>query len=828
VIGGEAQLPDDDDKVEVGIAVPETSSLRKSARAQQQHLSSKSDAGIAPTPASELQRERLRVRNQAAVHRSRQTAVLTVPPAPHASDDSLWFGQRIDAADPPQDFPQAAACRGHEQSCDVAMSAFWEMSGLGRLPLSTAPVPTADLEAARLAADAVLVAEYNAAMDPFAARSGCAVCGLWVSGVDRLVLPVSAPQFQQLAVDEQLLKKVREMPSQYQCAYNMFQSLDGSVGPLHLYPASVDSSTNMMCVCAACNTALVGTTKLKARVPQLCLASGFDFGHVPPSFAALTSVEAMLLSFGYAHEVLVKVTATAAVSSQQQARFKLKGHTIMFSRDAPKQVLPNLSSSFSAAEFCERFAVMFVGTKAQYSKLLAQRERTTDAGLQNPGNSLRRVLERYIDVRPAVLRQYFDFYCHVNVQFAGIVCDPSFRWLSDEELVAIPTLLLSQVEVVSDPKTVRLDRMASASVASARADPREDISASMPPIGYADSDVVISTIVTDDLIMRATDVDLDVPVGAAGFSHEHTVDLNESLADDGFEPVELSELVESFTMDASVALPPVHELSPDSVLLRATLEMLKASGAHRDATGVAARSEPATAAGFTVATDAACTVDDSTAVPRGTFVEVVTDAEPLSEFSGNGTNIMRLFPSLFVLGGGCPFEGTLKPAFTQYLLTLADRRFATCHKLLFLLYDQSIRHDTCAQVAAKVKDDPAAVSSFVDIINSPDFKSRLEAAVKNPTAPDARALLAVIEPLVRVTSAKIQYSAGAREMVLSNIAAMNHFFGLPSWYDKVSLFTAVAAAQYHARQLFMCTIIHDDDMLMHSAFNCYCALVAGW
>ncbi len=118
----------------------------------------------------------------------------------------------------------------------------------------------------------------------------------------------------------------------------------------------------------------------------------------------------------------------------------------------------------------------------------------------------------------------------------------------------------------------------------------------------------------------------------------------------------------------------------------------------------------------------------------------------------------------------------------RHLLNQADTRFAESDELLFLLFNQLQRHAAVHTVNARIASAPQAMETFTQIVTQPTFAAQLGEALRNPEAPEARALQQQLMPLVRVAGASVPYSAAERALGVSQLTAMLQLFGLPTWF----------------------------------------------
>ena len=144
------------------------------------------------------------------------------------------------------------------------------------------------------------------------------------------------------------------------------------------------------------------------------------------------------------------------------------------------------------------------------------------------------------------------------------------------------------------------------------------------------------------------------------------------------------------------------------------------------------------------------------------------------------------FPHVFFLGKGVPTSGSVRKSTLQAWLDHHSMRFEHEPQLLFLLFNQMQRHHVCRDVSATVKACPKHVQAFNSMVAEPDFLQRLQRALVEPDAPEARKLVSEIEKLVRMSGRDVPFSPAQRHAAVSQLYSMVQFYGLPSWFVTVS------------------------------------------
>ena len=170
-------------------------------------------------------------------------------------------------------------------------------------------------------------------------------------------------------------------------------------------------------------------------------------------------------------------------------------------------------------------------------------------------------------------------------------------------------------------------------------------------------------------------------------------------------------------------------------------------------------------------------------------IHATVASHPLDEIRNNDELLIGLFPQLFLLGEGLRKGcGALRQKELDHLLLQHDGRFAKAPSFLFILFNQMQRHASYTSVAVRVRAEHHLIRKFQDITNSHDFDDRLERAVANPNAADAKKLSRELLPTLRLSGASIPHSRFERESAFSRMLALMYYAG------PFSLFVTIAPA----------------------------------
>jgi hypothetical protein len=164
-----------------------------------------------------------------------------------------------------------------------------------------------------------------------------------------------------------------------------------------------------------------------------------------------------------------------------------------------------------------------------------------------------------------------------------------------------------------------------------------------------------------------------------------------------------------------------------------------------------------------------------------TDAEIHIEDDLLNEYQDNHRILGGNFPFEFVRGvpeslrkGGLP----LKVA--RRLLLAYVPTFERCHELIFYMLNQKQRHAASRAVFYETKTQSHLLERLKEAVADPGFDPMLAAAQLDPSGPEARELLRIMTPLIRVTGAKIPWSPQERDSELSTMMAKCNRYGTVS------------------------------------------------
>ncbi len=168
---------------------------------------------------------------------------------------------------------------------------------------------------------------------------------------------------------------------------------------------------------------------------------------------------------------------------------------------------------------------------------------------------------------------------------------------------------------------------------------------------------------------------------------------------------------------------------------------------------------------------------------------VKLENELFNEYTENHEMLSMVFPYIFPFGlrediykkKGVPPEKLRKSWFQFY-----DRRCAEEIDLIFLMFDQALRHERNKQVAFQIKKNGKREQEFIKLCNDSDFRQRLEKAVEHPNGKFAKEVKKLINPLIKITERKISWSPLERADTLGKLYSLMHFFNIGTHFITIS------------------------------------------
>jgi hypothetical protein len=182
--------------------------------------------------------------------------------------------------------------------------------------------------------------------------------------------------------------------------------------------------------------------------------------------------------------------------------------------------------------------------------------------------------------------------------------------------------------------------------------------------------------------------------------------------------------------------------------------------------------------------------------------------DPCNEFDQNGMQIVEMFRCTFPLrrfehAAGCEVaadaaesdakkkwfplsaNGSLSIVQTRHLLLQYTNVPAHDDAMMFVLANQQRRHSMLRGVAGRVNE--TSFECFVELVDDPDFDSKLQHAIDHPNSKDAKQFMRKVLPLLSFIGQEKPWGKNRRASVLRKLLGMYERFGPPSVFWTVSL-----------------------------------------
>jgi hypothetical protein len=168
-------------------------------------------------------------------------------------------------------------------------------------------------------------------------------------------------------------------------------------------------------------------------------------------------------------------------------------------------------------------------------------------------------------------------------------------------------------------------------------------------------------------------------------------------------------------------------------------------------------------------------------------IAVRRDADPMNEFVANRDLLYGAFPHLFPLRTGLGNRGgSVSCKLVRHMLLQFHGQFARDHLFIFTMFNQRQRHAAARAVAARVHNKPSSFAAFAAVVSAPSFLEQLDRATAEPDGEDAKTVLRLLGPHIRAAGGAVPYGPVMRANALSQLYAMVHRFGVPSFFVTIS------------------------------------------
>jgi len=169
---------------------------------------------------------------------------------------------------------------------------------------------------------------------------------------------------------------------------------------------------------------------------------------------------------------------------------------------------------------------------------------------------------------------------------------------------------------------------------------------------------------------------------------------------------------------------------------------------------------------------------------------VSTSPNPLVEFTNDKYLMGGGFPWLFMafdFGVLSHETAVVGQRFVRHVISWGDGRFARDPIFAFMTMNQIQRHSLTQQVARYIRPgQKTSAEQIVTELQSPEFSKSLDAAIKDPEAPESQRLQKKLLRHIGTYSSKVPWSDFERKACLPRMLSMYQFGGMPSIFYTVS------------------------------------------
>ena len=168
-------------------------------------------------------------------------------------------------------------------------------------------------------------------------------------------------------------------------------------------------------------------------------------------------------------------------------------------------------------------------------------------------------------------------------------------------------------------------------------------------------------------------------------------------------------------------------------------------------------------------------------------MEVRIEDTLVNEYTSNHRLLAGAFPHIFPFGlPSEKFSGPIPKKVVRTWFLYYDRRCSREIRLLWLLFDQKVRHATNLGCSLRIKSKGKREKAFSELAEDEEFSSKLADAVANPKSAESIALKKLIKPLVKIVGSKVDWTPLQRSGTLGRLYALNQFFNLSTWFITIS------------------------------------------
>ena len=168
-------------------------------------------------------------------------------------------------------------------------------------------------------------------------------------------------------------------------------------------------------------------------------------------------------------------------------------------------------------------------------------------------------------------------------------------------------------------------------------------------------------------------------------------------------------------------------------------------------------------------------------------MEVRIEDRLVNEYTSNNRLLAGAFPHIFPFGlPSEKFSGPIPKKVVRTWFLYYDRRCSREVRLLWLLFDQKVRHASNLGCSLRIKSKGKREKAFSELAGQDDFSGKLAEAIANPKSSESIALKKLIKPLVKIVGSKVDWTPLQRSGTVGRLYALNQFFNLSTWFITIS------------------------------------------
>jgi hypothetical protein len=131
-------------------------------------------------------------------------------------------------------------------------------------------------------------------------------------------------------------------------------------------------------------------------------------------------------------------------------------------------------------------------------------------------------------------------------------------------------------------------------------------------------------------------------------------------------------------------------------------------------------------------------------------------------------------------------QGDIKNKYMEHLALWHDGRFAQCVYFLTALMNMLQRHHVAREVRGRIMNSSRVQTTLADQVFKPDFKVRIQDAIKNPDGKEGKEIRKMLEQIILLGSSNCPFSPGERRSIQPKLFANNFFFGVPNFFNTIA------------------------------------------